>query len=81
MLSTRLAVSVSENEVRTNATRHLERHAAGSYHYPAIIQGHDGTLHAIYKLLHRVRGTGHRHAGRKAEGSAHRGQGDQTRGV
>jgi predicted neuraminidase len=44
-----LAVSVSDDEGRTwKATRHLERHAAGSYHYPALIQGHDGTLHAIY---------------------------------
>ena len=47
-----LAVSVSHDEGRTwKATRHLEGHAAGSYHYPALIQGHDGTLHAIYSCF------------------------------
>jgi hypothetical protein len=47
-----LAVSVSEDEGRTwKVTRHLERHAAGNYHYPALIQGHDGTLHAIYSCF------------------------------
>jgi predicted neuraminidase len=47
-----LAVSVSDDEGRTwKVTRHLERHAAGNYQYPAIIQGHDGTLHAIYSCF------------------------------
>ncbi len=47
-----LAVSISEDEGKTwPITRHLERHADGSYHYPAIIQGADGTLHAIYSYF------------------------------
>jgi predicted neuraminidase len=47
-----LAVSVSEDEGRTwKFTRHLERHAAGNYHYPAVVQGHDGTIHAIYSCF------------------------------
>jgi predicted neuraminidase len=48
----RLAVSISEDEGRNwKATRHLEMHAAGRYHYPAVIQGHDGTIHAIYSCF------------------------------
>lgn len=44
-----LAVSLSEDEGKTwNTTRHLEQHEKGSYHYPAIIQGADGTIHAVY---------------------------------
>jgi len=44
-----LAVSLSEDEGKTwKWTRHLEKHATGSYHYPAIIQGRDGTIHAVY---------------------------------
>ncbi|QDU46246.1 hypothetical protein Mal52_47640 [Symmachiella dynata] len=44
-----LAVSLSEDEGRTwRWTRHLEQHEAGRYHYPAIIQAADGTIHAIY---------------------------------
>ena len=47
-----LAVSLSDDEGRTwKTTRHLEKHAAGRYHYPAIIQGRDGTLHAIYSCF------------------------------
>jgi hypothetical protein len=47
-----LAVSVSEDEGRTwPHTRHLERHKAGRYHYPAVIQGRDGTVHAIYSTF------------------------------
>lgn len=47
-----LAVSISEDEGKTwKYTRHLEQHAAGRYHYPAIIQGSDGTLHAIYSCF------------------------------
>jgi hypothetical protein len=30
---------------------HLERHAAGNDQYPALTQGHDGTLHAIYSCF------------------------------
>ncbi len=47
-----LAVSLSEDEGRTwPITRHLERHDDGSYHYPTIIQGADGTIHAVYSYF------------------------------
>jgi predicted neuraminidase len=47
-----LAVSLSEDEGKTwKYTRHLEKHDAGSYHYPAIIQGADGTIHAAYSYF------------------------------
>ena len=47
-----LAVSLSDDEGKSwKWTRHLERHEAGSYHYPAIIQGRDGTLHAVYSYF------------------------------
>ena len=47
-----LAVSISEDEGKTwKYTRHLERHATGSYHYPAIIQGKDGSIHAVYSYF------------------------------
>jgi predicted neuraminidase len=44
-----LAVSLSEDEGKTwKWTRHLESHKTGSYHYPAITQGADRTLHVVY---------------------------------
>lgn len=44
-----LAVSLSTDEGRTwNATRHLEQHPSGSYHYPCVIQTRDGRIHVIY---------------------------------
>lgn len=47
-----LAVSISTDEGKTwEATRHLESHPSGSFHYPAIIQGRDGTIHAIYSYF------------------------------
>jgi predicted neuraminidase len=47
-----LAVSLSEDEGQTwKYTRHLEKHEKGAYHYPAIIQGADGTIHAIYSYF------------------------------
>ena len=47
-----LAVSVSDDEGKTwSAMRHLERHEKGSYHYPAIIQGADGRIHAVYSYF------------------------------
>ncbi|HEY4309826.1 MAG TPA: sialidase family protein [Pirellulales bacterium] len=47
-----LAVSISEDEGKTwPITRHLEKHEDGSYHYPAVIQGADGTLHFIYSYF------------------------------
>jgi len=47
-----LAVSISEDEGKTwKWTRHLEKEPSGSFHYPAIIQGKDGTIHAIYSYF------------------------------
>lgn len=47
-----LAVSLSEDEGQSwKWTRHLEHNDVGSYHYPAIIQGRDGTLHAVYSYF------------------------------
>jgi predicted neuraminidase len=54
-----LAISLSEDEGRTWPwTRHLERDPAstdpeqlGEYHYPSIMQAHDGTLHASYSYF------------------------------
>ncbi|MBY0458715.1 MAG: exo-alpha-sialidase, partial [Gemmataceae bacterium] len=48
----RLAVSLSDDEGKTwKWTRHLEKHDTGSYHYPAIIQGKDGMVHAVYSYF------------------------------
>jgi predicted neuraminidase len=47
-----LAVSLSDDEGKTwQWTRHLEKQPAGQFHYPAIIQGRDGTLHAVYSYF------------------------------
>jgi predicted neuraminidase len=47
-----LAVSVSADEGRSwPTTRHLEKHDKGAYHYPTIIQGADGTIHAVYSYF------------------------------
>lgn len=47
-----LAVSISEDEGKTwKWTRHLEKHDRGSYHYPAVIQARDGTIHAVYSYF------------------------------
>lgn len=48
----RLAVKLSVDEGRTwKWSRNLEDHKQGSYHYPAIIQGRDGTIHAVYSYF------------------------------
>lgn len=48
----RLAISQSVDEGQTwKYTRHLEDHPSGSYHYPAIIQGKDGTIHVVYSYF------------------------------
>lgn len=48
----RLAVSLSDDEGRTwKWMRYLENHPDGSYHYPAVIQGSDGTIHAVYSYF------------------------------
>ncbi len=49
-----LAVSISEDEGKTwRWTRHLERDPAGKsrFHYPAVIQGRDGTIHVVYSYF------------------------------
>ncbi len=47
-----LAVSISDDEGKTwKWTRHLEKQEQGSYHYPAVIQGRDGTIHAVYSYF------------------------------
>jgi predicted neuraminidase len=47
-----LAVSISDDEGRSwKWTRHLERHGTGSYHYPAVIQGADGTIQVVYSYF------------------------------
>lgn len=47
-----LAVSISEDEGKTwRWTRHLEKREAGQYHYPAVIQGKDGTIHVAYSYF------------------------------
>jgi len=47
-----LAASLSTDEGRTwTKTRHLEKQPAGSYHYPALIQGAEGTIHCVYSYF------------------------------
>jgi predicted neuraminidase len=47
-----LAVSLSDDEGQTwKWTRHLERHADGSYHYPAAIVDRAGTIHVVYSYF------------------------------
>jgi predicted neuraminidase len=47
-----LAVSLSEDEGKTWPwTRHLEHHESGSYHYPAVTQAADGTIHFVYSFF------------------------------
>jgi predicted neuraminidase len=47
-----LAVSLSDDEGRSwKWTRHLEKHEAGAYHYPAVVQGRDGTIHVVYSYF------------------------------
>ena len=47
-----LAISISDDEGATwKWTRHLEHHKDGSYHYPAIIEGRGGVLHAVYSYF------------------------------
>ena len=56
-----LAVSLSEDDgANFTKTRHLEKTKPddGSFHYPSIIQGRDGTLHATYSYFVRDHQTG-----------------------
>jgi predicted neuraminidase len=48
----KLAISLSEDEGRTwPITRRLEDQETGSYHYPAVTQGADGTIHVVYSYF------------------------------
>jgi len=48
----KLAVSISDDEGKTwKWTRRLEDQDSGSYHYPVIIQGKNGNLHAVYSYF------------------------------
>ena len=47
-----LAVSLSDDEGKTwKWTRHLEQEDKGSYHYPTVIQGANGTIHFVYSYF------------------------------
>jgi predicted neuraminidase len=47
-----LAVSISDDEGKSwKWTRHLEKQNEGEFHYPAIIQGRDGTVHVVYSYF------------------------------
>jgi len=47
-----LAVALSDDEGRTwPHLRHLERGSDGSFHYPAVTQGRDGTIHLVYSAF------------------------------
>ena len=49
-----LAVSLSDDEGKTwKWTRHLEKHPTDThrFHYPAVIQAKDGTIHAVYSYF------------------------------
>lgn len=47
-----LAVALSDDEGKTwSHRRHLERDPAGSFHYPAVTQGRDGTIHLVYSVF------------------------------
>ena len=48
----RLAVSLSEDEGQSwSKPKYLEDQPTGSFHYPAIIQSSDGSIHAIYSYF------------------------------
>jgi predicted neuraminidase len=47
-----LAVALSRDEGSSwSSPKYLEKENEGSFHYPAIIQGHDGRIHAIYSYF------------------------------
>jgi hypothetical protein len=48
----KLAASLSLDEGRTwPHARHLENEPAGSFHYPAVTQSADGTIHCVYSYF------------------------------
>jgi predicted neuraminidase len=47
-----LLASISDDEGKTwKWQRHLEKESRGSFHYPAVIQGSDGTIHVVYSYF------------------------------
>ena len=49
-----LAVSMSDDEGATwKWTRHVEKQAEGSFHYPSVIQAQDGSVHVTYSYFIR----------------------------
>jgi predicted neuraminidase len=49
-----LAVSMSDDEGATwKWTRHVEKQAEGSFHYPSVIQAQDGSVHVTYSYFVR----------------------------
>ncbi len=47
-----LAIAISADEGDTwQQVRHLEKQAAGAFHYPAAIQSSDGTIHVVYSYF------------------------------
>ncbi len=53
-----LAISLSHDEGKTwQWTRHLEQDAEGRFHYPAVIQARDGTIHVVYSYHVRQGGS------------------------
>lgn len=47
-----LVVAISDDEGKTwKWKRHLEKEPKGSFHYPTMIQGRDGTIHAVYSYF------------------------------
>jgi hypothetical protein len=44
--------SISTDEGKTwKWNRHLEKETTGSFHYPSVIQAHDGTIHVVYSYF------------------------------
>ena len=47
-----LAVSISDDEgAAWRWTRHAEKQESGSFHYPTVVQGADGMIHAVYSYF------------------------------
>jgi len=60
-----LALSISDDEGASwKSTRHIERTAAGrgQFHYPSLLQAHDGMLHATYTRRMTSEGSTIQHA-------------------
>jgi predicted neuraminidase len=47
-----LLISISDDEGKSwKWKRHLEKEDKGSFHYPSVIQGRDGTIHVVYSYF------------------------------